>query len=243
MIGVQFQSPVQRGHHSLEAADGGETLAVDANLLAETAEEGEMCVGELVVRGHRPFRKRLAPLKVGEAHRARFRRPAEVAFLLRRRAQLRGRVLRRRELRNDAQEGQRDAASQARNGAFEPDGRVADTGAKDRLRLRTHLAYSPTGVRGTRSQRPPVALRTLRRGGSSSRRRRTCRRSPERSYAVSLRVVAAVLRLAAALIHRFAVAHRPMHAIMALRAGVGNSPLVHGPIVLWYRSGETAPRT
>ena len=91
---VEFEGPVERGHHPPESEDGGETLAVDAHLLAEAAEEGEVCVGKLVVCGDRPFRERLALLKMGKAHRTRLRRPAKVAFLLRRRAQLRGRILR-----------------------------------------------------------------------------------------------------------------------------------------------------
>ena len=131
MLRVQFQRPIQRGHHSPEPEHGGEALAVDAYLLAETAEEGEVCVGKLIVRGHGPFRERLALLKVGQAHGARLRRPAKVAFLLRCRAQLRGRILRRCDAGNDAQENQRDTG-------------------KDRLGFHARtLPYSPPDVLGT----------------------------------------------------------------------------------------------
>ena len=50
------------------------------SLLAETAEEGKMCVGKLIVYGHRPLRERLALPKMGKAHRARLRHTAKVAF-------------------------------------------------------------------------------------------------------------------------------------------------------------------
>ena len=83
MLRVQFQGPVQRGHHSPESEDGGEVHSIDAQLLAETAEEGKMCVGKLIVQGHRPFRERLALSKMGKAYRARLRHPAKVAFLQR----------------------------------------------------------------------------------------------------------------------------------------------------------------
>ena len=90
-----------------------------------------MCVGKPIVRSHRLFRECLALLKVGQAHGARLRRPAKVAFLLRCRAQLRGRILRRRDPGNDAQENQRDTG-------------------KYRLGFHAHtLLYSPPDVLGS----------------------------------------------------------------------------------------------
>ncbi len=83
MLRVQFQGAVERGHHSPESEEGGQAFPVDAHLLAETAEEGEMRVGKLVVCGHRPLRERLALLEMGKAYRALLCRPAKVAFLLR----------------------------------------------------------------------------------------------------------------------------------------------------------------
>ena len=104
-----------------------------------------MRVGELIVSGHRPLRERLALLKVAKARRARRRRPAEVALLLRRRAQLRGRTLRRRNPGHDVQEKQRDTGNQARK---RPARRAGDIW-KDRLVFHPHTSlYSPPDVLG-----------------------------------------------------------------------------------------------
>jgi hypothetical protein len=88
-------------------------------------------------------------LKMGKAQRARLRRPAEVAFLLRLHAQLRGRILSLRGAGNGTQESEHETKNQERR---RPGDRLSTPGAdaleSGRPSFHAHFAYSPPDVLG-----------------------------------------------------------------------------------------------